>query len=172
MAGDFMESDRFIVRRGSVEDLARMLEIYDTARTFMRKSGNDSQWVNGYPAVSLLQDDISAGVSYVIEADDRIVGTFAFIVGDDSTYSEIDGEWLNDAPYGTIHRIASDGSIRGIADACLKYCTSVINNIRIDTHKDNRPMLGWIRKAGFSYCGVIHVSDGTPREAFQLVVNS
>ena len=167
-----MDSDRYIVRRSRVEDLARMLEIYDTARTFMRKSGNDSQWVNGYPAATLLLDDISAGVSYVIVSGNRIVGTFAFIVGDDPTYSEIDGDWLNDKPYGTIHRIASDGSMRGIADACLKYCTSVINNIRIDTHKDNHPMLSWIRKTGFRYCGVIHLSDGTPREAFQLVANS
>lgn len=167
-----MESNRFIVRRSRVEDLARMLEIYDAARTFMRKSGNDSQWVNGYPTVSLLQDDISAGGSYVIQAGDRIVGTFAFIIGDDPTYSDIEGDWLNDKPYGTVHRIASDGSTHGIADTCLAYCSSIIENIRIDTHKDNHPMLRWIRKAGFSYCGVIHVSDGTPREAFQLIAVS
>lgn len=39
-----------------------------------------------------------------------MVGTFCFIVGEDPTYAVIDnGKWLNDAPYGVIHRMASNG---------------------------------------------------------------
>ena len=38
----------------------------------------------------------------------------------------------------------------------------------IDTHRDNAPMLGWIRSRGFSYCGIIHCHNGSPRLAFQI----
>ena len=39
-------------------------------------------------------------------------------------------------------------------------------DLRIDTHKDNRPMQAVIRKFGFQECGVIYVADGSSRLAF------
>lgn len=71
-------------------------------------------------------------------------------------------------PYGTIHRIAAAPGGKGTADIALDFCRKAGVNIRIDTHEDNAPMLGWIAKRGFKYCGIIHVEDGTPRRAFQL----
>lgn len=123
---------------------------------------------DSYPSIDLVRRDITEGISYVVESGDRIVGTFAFIIGDDPTYSEIEGKWIDNEPYGTIHRIASDGSVKGIADCCLDYCAGIIGNIRIDTHQDNKIMLRWIKQTGFIYCGIIHVADSSPRYAFQL----
>ena len=134
----------------------------------MKISGNPSQWNDNYPSEDLIISDILNGVSYVIIDNDQIVGTFVFIEGEEPTYSEIDGCWLNDRPYGTIHRIASDGSAKGIADKCLNFCKTKTHNIRIDTHKDNSVMLKWINRSGFKKCGIIRVADGTPRYAFQL----
>lgn len=151
-----------------MEDRPRVMEIYAIAREFMRKSGNPTQWSDSYPARELLLSDIERGVSYVMINDETIVATFVFIVGADPTYTSIEGQWLNDQLYGTIHRIASDGSTKGIADECLHYCRTINPNIRIDTHKDNTVMLNWITRSGFRKCGIIHVADGTPRLAFQL----
>lgn len=157
------------IRKARAEDLPRMMEVYERARSFMRRMGNHRQWVNGYPSVELLRTDIETGVSFVMTTDEgEIVGVFTFIIGEDPTYAEIEGRWLNDRPYGTIHRIASDGTQRGVADECLRFCRSRIADIRIDTHADNVVMLNWIRRSGFDYCGVIHVADGSPRHAFQL----
>lgn len=157
-----------LVRRSTSADLAEMLRIYEVARRFMAAHGNAGQWVNGYPSRDLLADDIAKGQSYIVEADGRVVGTFCFVIGSDPTYKEIEGRWLDDAPYGTIHRIASSGAVKGVADACLKFCRGLIRHIRIDTHADNSPMQNWILKNGFTYCGVIHVEDGTPRQAYEL----
>ena len=41
------------------------------------------------------------------------------------------------------------------------------DNLRIDTHKDNKIMINLIEKAGFERCGTIYVDDGTPRIAYQ-----
>ncbi|MCM1555837.1 MAG: GNAT family N-acetyltransferase [Bacteroides sp.] len=144
------------------------MSVYEAARSFMRKTGNGNQWINGYPSRQLIAADIAAGNSYVVEYDGRMAGVFTFIEGNDPTYDVIEGKWLHDRPYGTIHRIGSAGIVRGVADVCLAFCRSQGVSVRIDTHADNTPMLNWIKKSGFTYCGVIHVEDGSPREAFQI----
>lgn len=156
------------VRKTTLEDIDRVMAIYDYARERMRMSGNHAQWVNGYPSEQAIRADIAASNSYVVEINGRVAGVFTFVIGDEPTYQEIEGAWLDDSPYGTIHRIAAGRGYKGIADIALDYCLRQGVDIRIDTHKDNIPMLGWINTRGFRYCGVIHVSDGTPREAFQL----
>lgn len=159
---------KIIVRPTVAEDLERVMEIYAFARERMAANGNPNQWINGYPAVADIMSDISSGVSYVVEISGIIAGVFTYIIGNDPTYDFIVGEWLNDRPYGTIHRIASAPGYKGIADICLDFCKSNGVDIRIDTHADNAPMLGWITSRGFSYCGIIYCHNGTPRKAFQL----
>lgn len=63
----------------------------------------------GYPPQTQLESDIEKGNCYLISTDDnRAIATFAFIKGVDPTYLKIEGEgWLNEEPYGTIHRVAS-----------------------------------------------------------------
>ncbi len=158
----------YSVRHTVFDDIEDVLAIYDSARKRMREAGNTTQWVNGYPSLDTITNDIRNGCSYVIEKDNLIVGVFVFIIGKDPTYDIIEGEWLNDDPYGTIHRIAGAPGMSGIADCCLDFCKSKGMDIRIDTHNNNAPMLGWITKRCFTYCGIIHVADGTPRLAFQL----
>ena len=148
-------------------DLGDILRIYSIAREFMKNSGNPTQWGDCRPAREVTERDILERRLYKITDGGRTVGVFAFILGDDSTYREIDGRWLNDRPYGTIHRIASSGEERGIFSAALEFCLKKCENIRIDTHENNRPMLRCLEKAGFEYCGRIITDDGTERLAFQ-----
>ena len=63
----------------------------------------------------------------------------------------------------------SNGQVKGIARACFDFCHSKIDCLRIDTHADNKPMQNAIDSYGFRYCGIIHVADGTPRNAYDLV---
>lgn len=161
------------IRKTVVGDIPTILEIYELSRGIMRSDGNYQQWSNGYPNKDSLKNDIDKGVGYVIIDDDNgtIVASFAFIIGKDPTYSEIyDGEWLDDtSPYGTIHRIGSRPEIHGIAQTCFDWCSKRIKNLRIDTHKDNRIMQHVILKAGFQYCGIIHLLNGDPRLAYQKI---
>ena len=157
------------IRKTTMEDIPRLMEIYAIAREFMKNSGNPTQWGNNHPPKSILEHDAEAGVGYAMCDDDgTIYATFAFIIGDDPTYRDIyDGEWLDDDPYGTIHRIASDGTHRGIMKECVSFCESIIPNLRIDTHNDNKVMQHQIEKNGFTKCGTIYVEDGSPRIAYQ-----
>lgn len=87
----------------------------------------------------------------------------------DPTYDVIyEGRWLNDAPYATIHRIASDGTRKGILHLAMQFALLDYNNIRIDTHRDNQVMRNAITKEGFAYCGIIHCWNGDERVAYQF----
>lgn len=94
-------------RNTTIDDLPAVMPMYENARRFMAANGNPNQWIAGYPAVEHIRADIERDASYVgVTPDGEIAVVFSFIIGEDPTYTVIDGAWLNDEPYGTIHRIA------------------------------------------------------------------
>ena len=156
------------IRKSKLSDMEQMLRVYDSAKEKMRLSGNSNQWINGYPSSELLLDDIEKGNSYVMEQNGVVCGVFAFIIGEDPTYAVIEnGRWINDEPYGTIHRIAGDWTVKGVLKESLDFCKMLIPNIRIDTHHDNVIMQHLLDKYGFEKCGIIYLEDGSPRIAYQ-----
>lgn len=156
------------IRKAVQEDLPELMAIYDGARQYMRQSGNKEQWINGYPGEDLILEDIRNGNSYVCTDGGTIAGVFSFIPGEDPTYGMIyEGRWLNDDPYGTVHRIAVNAHKKGVASFCLDWCFEKCGNVRIDTHRDNMPMQKLLYKNGYSYCGIIYLSNGSERLAYQ-----
>lgn len=156
------------IRNARMEELAVIDAIYANARAFMRQTGNLEQWSGGYPPVELIRRDIDSGCLYICEENDRILGVFYFSFGEDPTYRRIEGgSWLNDRPYGVMHRVAVAAHGRGVASACYDYCFSICQNLKIDTHRDNLPMQHSLEKNGFVRCGIIHLENGDERIAFQ-----
>ena len=161
------------IRPATTNDIEVILEIIEQARSIMRENGNMTQWSDGYPSRETIAEDIANDDAYVCEQNGETVGYFCFIKGvdPDPNYRVIEaGQWLNAAPYGVIHRLASGRKATGIARAAFDYAFAQVGNIRVDTHRDNIPMQNFLKKDGFTYCGVIYVADGTPRDAFQKVL--
>ena len=160
-----------IIRPAEFSDLPRILTIYADARDFMRRTGNPNQWFDRHPAESILRDDIPKGQLYVCETGGRIEAVFAYIPGIDPTYLHIEsGNWLNDEPYGTIHRIAISTPGQGLCAHIFDWALRQCPNLRIDTHADNAPMRRALEKYGFTYCGIIHLQSGDPRLAFHKCI--
>lgn len=156
------------IRKATSADLPEIIVIYARARDFMRQTGNPNQWNTTHPAQSMLEADIAKGDLYVLEDGDGLQGVFALMSGNDPTYGYIEGQWLNDDPYVTIHRIASAGKKPGILPCCVRYALSLCSNLRIDTHHDNTVMQHLLKKNGFSRCGIIYLENGEPRIAYQI----
>ncbi len=156
-----------VIEKSKIGNLNEIMRIYEYARGIMRENGNPNQWKDVNPPKETIIADIENGHHYSMWKDDEICGVFAFIIGEDETYRFIDGKWLNEEIYGTIHRVASSGRVRGIFEVCLAFCESKIPNIRIDTHEDNKIMQHLVEKNGFQECGIITVADGSPRKAYQ-----
>ncbi len=160
------------IRHTRNEELQAVMQIYVTARHFMRQSGNPNQWGDNYPSIKEVEDDIRLGRSYVcINNKEEVVAVFFFQKEEpDPTYHRIEGgAWLNDEPYGVIHRIASSGRERGVMQAVIDWCFKQINNLRIDTHRDNQVMQQILNKLDFQYCGIIYLENGDERLAYQKV---
>ena len=158
------------ITKAKYDDLEMIIPIYDYARSFMTDNGNPNQWINGYPSREIIAEDINNDSFYVCKNEEEsIVGAFTFIIGNDPTYENIySGKWLNDKTYGVIHRLVSNGTTHGITKNCIEWCLKQIQNIRIDTHADNKIMQSLILKIGFEYCGIILTHNGTERLAYQI----
>ena len=155
------------IRLATQADMPEILGLYAQARRFMAENGNPTQWGQHHPVQHVLENDIHLNRLYVVEGGDGLCGVFMFQVGDDPTYTHIEGSWRSSNPYGVIHRIAGRGG--GVFAAALEYCSGIIGHLRIDTHADNKPMQHVVEKAGFSKRGIIYVEDGTPRIAYDRV---
>lgn len=155
------------IRPAEFADLPRILEIYEEARQFMRANGNPNQWWDTHPAKEILLDDIPKQQLYVWEQAGEIGAVFAYIQGTDPTYIHVEGgQWLNDDPYGVIHRIAVHHRGQGIISQIFDWALAQCPNLRIDTHVDNAPMRRALEKYVFAYCGIIRIFNGDERIAF------
>ena len=162
------------IRRSTEADVPRMAEIYVGARRFMAEHGNPNQWgPTNWPPTPLLYEDVAAGRSFVCVNDaDEVIGTFCYIYGEeDPTYRVIyDGAWLDDSPYGVVHRLAGDGSEKGIGAFCLNWAFDQCRHIRVDTHGDNVVVQNILKKLGYTHTGTIYVvEDDFPRLAYEKV---
>ena len=162
--------DNLTIRKAEINDLNRIMTIYEIARKFMAENGNKNQWTNNYPSEEIIKNDIAQNQLYVVEYMGDVHGVFAFIIGEDRTYKIIkNGEWLTDSEYGTIHRVASDGQVHNVLNEVIAYCSKQISHLRIDTHKDNTVMRHLISKNGFSERGIIYPDDSSERIAFEKI---
>ena len=157
-----------MIRPAKREDMGAIAAVYEAARKYMRDNGNTAQWGYSYTDAEISENDYVCGNLYVCVENGAIFGVFAFIVGEEPTYARIDnGSWGASGPYGTIHRLASNGTVGGVFSRCFEFCVNRIGEIRIDTHEDNRIMRRLISEHGFEERGTIYVRDGSPRIAYQ-----
>lgn len=157
------------VRHAEFADFERIEGIYVFAREFMAANGNPNQWGKTNPPSEQLKQDIADRNLFVVEDDRHIHGVFYFYIGEDPTYRSIhDGSWRSDTDYGTIHRIAGDGS-GGILKTAVEFCAGHIDHLRIDTHHDNHVMQKAVEKLGFQRRGMIYIADGSPRIAYDFL---
>ena len=112
----------------------------------------------------------------IVAPDGRVIGVFYYTQGADAepNYREIlNGAWTDNSPYGVVHRIAGDGSEKGIGTFCLNWAYSKCGHLRIDTHGDNFVMQNLLKKLGFVHCGTVYVEeDDYPRLGYEKTGNT
>lgn len=166
-----------LIRKTKENDVKRMMDIVEQAQEYMRMQGID-QWQNGYPNEEAFKVDISNEMSYVVEEQGKVIGTFAFAVMEEPTYKEIyEGEWKGNEEYAVMHRVAVDNQVKGqgIGGQMINYVAKKcreqnITTIRIDTHRDNQSMQKMLMKNGMEKRGIIHLESGAERIAFEKIL--
>ena len=156
------------IRQAVEAEMDTIMELYRKARQFMADHGNPRQWPPAYPPGEMVLQDIRDGHMFVCVAEGQIRAVFYYRQGQEPDYQDIrDGQWINEEPYGVVHRITSDGSVKGAGSFCLQWAFLQCKNLKIDTHRDNVVMQYLLKKNGFQYCGIIHIRNGEERLAYQ-----
>lgn len=157
-----------MIRKAKIEELPVIMELYAAARSFMAQTGNPEQWGEVYPPEHLVRSDIERGVCYVADVDGQIEAVFMYAFETDPDYQVLEeGSWLNDAPYGVVHRVASRGRIKGIGAKCILWGFEQCGNLKMDTHEDNKVMQHVLEKNGFVRCGRVCIADGLRMIVYQ-----
>ncbi|MGI6664753.1 MAG: GNAT family N-acetyltransferase [Christensenellaceae bacterium] len=99
-------------RKAMMGDLEEIATLIEEARGFLKEQGIN-QWQGEYPNKESAAEDIESGAGYVIEENGEIVAVAALLFGEEPNYKEIDGAWLSDEAYATIHRVAVSRHHRG-----------------------------------------------------------
>ena len=105
--------------KASMKYLEQMCEITDQAKRQLAGLGLD-QWQKGYPSREVWLSDIEEGCTYLAVDEEKVLGIFAFQTTPDPSYGEIEGKWLTDGPYASMHRVCvADGCKgKGVAISC------------------------------------------------------
>lgn len=150
----------------TVEQLDEMCRITEEAKAQLRRIGID-QWQSGYPSRAVWASDIENEMAWLAVEDGKVMGVFAFQTTPDISYGEIDGAWLTDTPYASMHRVcvSDDCKGKGVAGRMFGHGFAMAKeqgfaSVRIDTHPGNLPMQHALKKAGFVLCGAITLKGG------------
>ncbi|MBD9264915.1 MAG: N-acetyltransferase [Bifidobacterium bifidum] len=161
-------------RHATIRDYPHMQKNYARARELMARNGNPTQWGDTFPKDDVVRDDIAQRRAMLLVDEvgghERILAQFALCPGEDPTYHHIDGAWLDDDSYVTIHRIASSGLVKHAARDCIVWALKHYGNVRADTHPNNKAMQHVLETSGFARCGLIQLLDrptDTTRIAYQ-----
>lgn len=166
-------------RKAVPGDLPGMMTLVKQAQAFMATLEID-QWQDGYPEESLLAEDIRLGRIYVYDDDGAVASITVITDEPEPIYNELDGRWLHDGPYLTIHRMALDDAHRhgGLAGRIIGHAVEMakelqLGSVRADTHRGNKAMRRFLEKNGFVECGLVtyDVTAGDPiRVAYERVL--
>lgn len=167
-------------RHATDEDYDTIASVYSYARLKMIQGGNPRQWGTKYPLPERIHEDIDGRHTILLVDDaadipapspdvpyappvlrerrgehERVIGIFSVFHDPDPDYKVIDGDWLDDLPYTTIHRVASSGLARHAAADLLTWSKKTFGNVRCDTGLKNHAMQHILESQGFTRCGNI-----------------
>ena len=90
-----------IAQNHHLEEICR---ITVEAKAQLKEMGLD-QWQKGYPSGDVWLNDIENQNAWVALENDIVLGVFAFQTSPDPSYYEINGSWLTNTPYASMHRV-------------------------------------------------------------------
>ncbi len=166
-------------RPAQMEDLPGIVSLIAQARAAIAQLGID-QWQDGYPQPELIEEDITLDRARVFEVNGELAGYMVPLTESEPIYDSIQGRWLSDAPYLTIHRMAIGDGFRGtgLSMRMLSFAEDWarahnLSSVRLDTHRGNLAMRRLAQKCGYTFCGeVVYETCGDPiRVAYEKIID-
>ena len=129
------------------------------------------QWNFDYPRKEHYLSDITENCLYVC-GEDQVLGAICLKPQDDPPYNELDN-WTHKESL-VVHRVIvdPDSSRSGVAYEMFQFAETVakdlgFKSIKVDTHKENYKMNGFLKKLGYIEKGYLTSID---RIAFEKII--
>ncbi|MCF0137388.1 MAG: tRNA (guanosine(37)-N1)-methyltransferase TrmD [Oscillospiraceae bacterium] len=168
-------------RKAEPSDIDGIMLIVRQAKNSLKKHRVD-QWQGEYPTAENFLSDIEKGCCYVLLYRNRLAAFFTMTDEPEAGYERItDGRWHGTDKYCTVHRnaVASEFRGTGMADRIFEFAESIamekgFRELRVDTHRKNKPMRELLKRRGFVYRGNVLVSSepghDPARQAFEKLL--
>lgn len=169
------------IKIATKNDINKIMLIIADAKKLLKDSGS-LQWntPDGYPNENSFLKDIELQQLYVIWDNDIACGVMACVNGIDNNYNKINGAWLTNGPYLSVHRIAVKKEYyhTGVSKKLMSYAIDLAERlnlvaIRVDTHPINIPMQKLLLHFNFKHCGEINLLGrdvDSLRLAYELII--
>ncbi len=144
-------------------EINKVNSIYKIAREYMKETNNPTQWGDDYPPLSLIKEDILSNRLYGVRDENNSLIAVFVLSNKEKAYDECDF-WHSNSPFIVLHRVASNGIVKGIAKNIFKYALTKSNYLRIDTHKNNKTMQNALISFGFKECGIVYYERNNKKE--------
>lgn len=154
-------------RMAEINDLDIIMEMIEKGKEHIHSYHID-QWINGYPSVDTISEDINLKRGYVLLDNDEIVAYYV-VLNHDPFYEYIEGKWISDSSYVAIHRAVTKDFVSGLGTKLFTELKNQYDHIRVDTHEGNISMNKCLLKNDFKYCGIIYLVDGAKRNAYEYI---
>ncbi|NCB50503.1 MAG: tRNA (guanosine(37)-N1)-methyltransferase TrmD [Clostridia bacterium] len=171
----------FDCRRTTAADILALMEMAADASAYLCAQGVD-QWQGDYPDAGIFEFDVHLSQGWLFTCEGEAAGYAAISMESEPSYDEIEGAWLTESDnYAVVHRSMIAGKYRGspLAAEIFSLAEDLAAgfgkaSVRVDTHCDNGPMHGLLKKMGYIYCGIILVDEASGheprRDAFEKII--
>ncbi len=163
------------IRKATLDHVETVFGILLTGKKSLADAGVD-QWQNDYPNRDIIRQDIELGDCFIMFHDSDPVATFVFTKERDEAYDQ-SGVYTDVSEYCSLHRVAVLPNCKGlgVGGDIVSFCTAECRKAGIlalfcDTHEHNSSMRRMLEKNGFVDKGAISLLDGSPRVAYELMV--
>ena len=165
-----------MIRRAKIVELPDILTITTACTTDMIQRGI-FQWNQDYPSRRAFEKDIERAELYLLEIDNRSIGTVVISTYMDEEYSQID--WLTpDSKNIYIHRLAVHPDFQGMgfAQQLMDFAEAYAQekgyeSVRLDTFSQNHRNQRFYEARGYQRLGDIFFSKQSehPFHCYELV---
>lgn len=146
-----------MVRKASMEDLAKIMDIIKDTVSEMKNYGN-TQWDESYPQARDFARDIEKGDLYVDERDGEVAGFICVNQVEPAEYAGLN--WSSKAQAMVVHRMAVNPKFRrqGVAVGMMSFADELafsrgVRYMKTDTYSVNPKMNALFVKCGYRFVG-------------------
>lgn len=158
-------------------DREKIEKIYEDGSLKLKSLGINQWQGNEKPNLNNFSNLNENKIIYVLEDKEIIVSTLIIYDKDQDYENNLVGTWNSPKPYVALHRIATLNGARkkGYGRKIIEFAEAYarennFKSIRIDTHRENKPMQNLLSSMEYNFVGLVFLDGKRERFAYEKVL--